>query len=108
VALGNNDSDCGNYLIQPQSSFLRDTGPLIGDLAESGADPAFATDWALGSYNVPHPMLRKHRIIALNTSFFSSKHENACNDTVPDPGQDMLSWLDRQLATRSVRARRSG
>jgi sphingomyelin phosphodiesterase acid-like 3 len=99
VALGNNDSDCGNYLIQPQSPFLRDTAPLIADLAESGADPAFAADWnALGSYNVPHPILRKHRIIALNTSFFSSKHENACNDTVADPGQDMLSWLDRQLA----------
>jgi hypothetical protein len=97
ISLGNNDSDCGDYLLQPDGEFLRGTLPVMADLLKV---PDFSlSNWTKhGSYSVPHPSLRRHHIIAANTVFFSARYRNACGDASGNPGDKLISWLDTELS----------
>lgn len=96
ISLGNNDSDCGDYLLQPDGEFLRGTLPVVADLL--GAPAASLSDWTkYGVYSVPHPSLRRYRIIAVNTVLFSARYRNTCGNTPDDPGEKLISWLDAEL-----------
>jgi hypothetical protein len=104
IALGNNDDICGDYFIQPNGPFLRDSAKLVGDLAGFAGADAFSATWnASGSYSLPHPTLRKQRIIVLNTVFFSPRYRNSCGDDSADPGENLLAWLAGQLAEAQSR-----
>ncbi|MBV9034771.1 MAG: metallophosphoesterase [Acidobacteriaceae bacterium] len=97
ITLGNNDSDCGDYSLQPDGEFLRGTLPVMADLLKTPASSL--PDWMkYGVYSVPHPSLRHYRIIAVNTVLFSARYRNACGDTPGDPGEELLSWLDAELS----------
>ncbi len=97
VSLGNNDSDCGDYLLQPDGEFLRGTLDTMADALKVPASDL--NEWTrYGVYSVPHPALRRYRIIAVNTIFFSARYRNNCGNTSGDPGQDLLSWLDAELS----------
>ena len=99
VALGNNDSACGDYFTESGGRFLRNTGPLVAALAGAADNSAFSAPWnAFGSFSVPHPMLRKHRIIVLDTAFLSSRHHNGCAAASTDAGSAMLTWLTHELS----------
>jgi sphingomyelin phosphodiesterase acid-like 3 len=101
IALGNNDDVCGDYFIQPNGPFLRDSAKLVGNFADADA---FSATWnASGSYSLPHPTLRKQRIIVLNTVFFSPRYRNSCGDDSADPGENLLAWLAGQLAEAQSR-----
>jgi len=93
--LGNNDSDCGDYAVAPDSAFLanfRDVWrPLVGSRS---FDRRFPTG---GYYHADVPALRNVRIIALNTNFFSTNYQNPCGKPGPDPGLRQLVWLDAEL-----------
>jgi len=96
ISLGNNDSDCGDYLLQPDGDFLRGTLPVMSDLLKVPASSL--PDWTeYGVYNVPNPSLRRYRIIAVNTIFFSARYRNACGNAPGDPGEKLLSRLDAEL-----------
>jgi sphingomyelin phosphodiesterase acid-like 3 len=91
-ALGNNDSACGDYVMQPGGPFLADLAatwrPLLGP--EAGT---FATSFPAGGYySVPHPTVPKTRLAVLNTVLFSPKYQN-CGPAPADPGKDELAWL---------------
>jgi len=104
IALGNNDDVCGDYFIQPNGPFLRDTATLVGNLTGIADVDAFSATWtASGSYSLPHPTLRKQRIIVLNTVFFSPKYRNSCGDGSADPGESLFAWLASQLAEAQSR-----
>jgi hypothetical protein len=99
--LGNNDSDCGDYELQPGGAFLKDTSAAVAKMLGPLADESSASDWAAsGSYSVPHPLLKHYRVIALNSVYFSPRYRNACAETsaAPDPAQNEMSWLAAQLA----------
>ena len=98
--LGNNDSDCGDYYLQPHGVFLRDTAGTVMSMLGPLADDSARSDWtSLGTYSVRHPALERVRIIALNSTFFSAKYENACGtDSASDPGRDEMNWLAAKLA----------
>jgi sphingomyelin phosphodiesterase acid-like 3 len=97
--LGNNDSDCGDYELQPNGAFLRDGSAVIAQLLGPLTDQTSADDWtALGSYSVPHPSLRHHRVIALNSVYFSPTYQNACSDIDDDPARKEMRWLRSELA----------
>ena len=99
IALGNNDADCGDYLIQSDGRFLRDTGPMVARLAGASYESAFSKPWnAFGSFSVAHPVLPRHRVIVLDTSFLSYRHEPGCGGNAVDTGNEMLSWLADELA----------
>jgi hypothetical protein len=100
--LGNNDSDCGDYAIAPDSVFLANVRDVWKPLVRSRSfDRRFPTG---GYYHADVPSLKNVRIIALNTNFFSSNYKNSCGKPGPDPGLRQLEWLDAELRL----ARREG
>ena len=91
-ALGNNDSYCGDYQIEPAGPFLAALQgiwrPLLGS-----AGGTFDETFPLGGfYSVPHPTVPRHRIVVLNSVFLSRKYKNACGSG-GDPVSLQLGWL---------------
>jgi hypothetical protein len=98
VTLGNNDSDCGDYLLEPRGPFLQDTRAIVAKLAQVSNDSAFAKSWtASGSYSMPHPTLVHYQIIVINSVLFSARYRNSCGHDAGDPGSDLLKWLRATL-----------
>lgn len=98
-ALGNNDSYCGDYQVEPAGQFLRATAQTWKGLfnSKSNAGLFLRTFPAMGSYSVISPHNRNHRIIVLNTTFFSSNYKNTCGDPGAEPGNDEMKWLETEL-----------
>jgi sphingomyelin phosphodiesterase acid-like 3 len=100
VALGNNDSDCGDYQLDAHSEFLSATGELVAkglpEAQRAGIQETFA---AGGYYSVPLPApVANARMLVLNDLFMSKKYAT-CGGK-PDPGAavEQLAWLAQQLA----------
>lgn len=101
--LGNDDSYCGNYMVEPESKFLTmfsDTWePMVNRNSEN---TTFKKDFSKGGYSlVNFPGNEDTKLILLNTVFFSPKYKNLCGDTTADPGKEELEWLSDLL--RSVK-----
>ncbi len=100
--LGNNDGDCGDYDLHPSGDFLKNTSAAVQAMLGPVADETSARDWsAAGTYNVQHPVLKKHRIISLSSVYFSPKYKDSCapaGATAGDPAKDELTWLATQLS----------
>jgi sphingomyelin phosphodiesterase acid-like 3 len=94
IALGNNDSECGDYSIQPGGPFLHDTAKLVTDL--SGAPDSDSYE-RYGSYSVSNPAVKHERIIVLNTVLFSPRYRDLCGHGTDDPGARELAWLAGKL-----------
>lgn len=93
--LGNNDSDCGDYAVTPDSPFLanfRDT--WRSSVRSHSFDRRFPTG---GYYHADVAGVRGLRIIALDTNFFSTKYANTCGNAGADPGAKELQWLEDEL-----------
>jgi len=94
-ALGNNDSDCGDYAVVPNGAFLADFRDVWGPVVRSRSfDRRFPSG---GYYHADVPSLKNVRIIALNTNFFSTDYKNTCGKPGPDPGVRELEWLEAEL-----------
>jgi hypothetical protein len=103
-ALGNNDSECGDYALQPRGAFLKDTSALIAKLLGPLGDEASLRDWAAsGSYSVPLPGLTHRRAIVVNSVYFAAKYRNACAAGGGDPALDEIHWLEGKLAEAKER-----
>ncbi len=98
-ALGNNDSYCGDYEVEPGGEFLRATAQTWRGLFKNSANANsfMRTFSASGSYSVIAPYKRNHRIIVLNTTFFSNNYKNTCGDPKAEPGRDEMRWLQAEL-----------
>lgn len=98
-ALGNNDSDCGDYNLEPAGQFLRTTARAWKGLLKSASNTnAFLRTFpAMGSYTVIAPRNRNHRLIVLNTTFVSTNYQNKCGDPSAQPGNEELKWLEAEL-----------
>lgn len=104
-ALGNNDSDCGDYELTPNGQFLK----VFTDAWTSavGRSSSFAGDFPAGGYYwVDPPALRGTRIVVLNTVFFSLNYDNACGPAGADPGATQLTWLNRTLRSAARQNKR--
>jgi hypothetical protein len=103
-ALGNNDSDCGDYAVAPDGAFLANFRDVWNGAVDSRSfDRRFPTG---GYYHADVPALYGVRIIALNTNFFSTHYENPCGTPGPDPGLQELMWLDAELQLARERGKR--
>ena len=103
--LGNNDSYCGDYQLEPSSPFLRETAKAwkiwFKDRFNSRAfTRTFPTR---GSYSIIAPNNRAHRLIVLNTTFFSINYKNTCGDQTADPGHDEINWFEAELRKADTR-----
>lgn len=93
--LGNNDSDCGDYAVAPDSTFLANFRDVWRPMVRSRSfDRRFPTG---GYYHADVPSLRNVRIIALNTNFFSTNYKNPCGKPGPDPALRQLVWFEAEL-----------
>lgn len=99
-ALGNNDSLCGNYKIEPDGPFLHATADLIrGMIGPAAVAPDFAATWQAGGfYSMPHPTAPGIRLVVLNDIFFTPRYSNDCGQAGSDPGAAELAWLQSTLA----------
>lgn len=99
AALGNNDSDCGDYRIDAHSAFLEGTAqPIVRTFPPRERRAAAASFAANGSYSVllPAPM-RPTRLIVLDDVFLSAKHATCSGAQDAADQQRLLSWLTHQL-----------
>ena len=99
TALGNNDSDCGDYKLDANSDFLKAVGQAVTQNFPAGErDGTLASFSQSGSYSVELPApLERTRLIVLDDLFFSAKH-TACSGQPDTAAQDALyTWLASQL-----------
>lgn len=98
-ALGNNDSYCGDYAVEPGGQFLDATARTWKTLLKHPANVSsfMRTFPAMGSYSILAPQNKNHRILVLNATFFSNKYKNACGDPKADPARDQMKWFEAEL-----------
>ncbi|WP_457092665.1 metallophosphoesterase [Microvirga sp. P5_D2] len=108
VALGNNDSECGDYKLEPGGAFLASLSNTVRDL--SGADH-LASDFqetftAGGYFAMRHPTLKDVTILVVNDVLWSIDYQDSCgaDDNVTDDA--MMAWLERQLEDARAAGRR--
>jgi sphingomyelin phosphodiesterase acid-like 3 len=94
--LGNNDSECGDYMIATKSDFLKSFSNEWGVLA---ANPAAATRFTeMGNYVLPHPTVPGMELISLNDVYWSNRYsEDSCTPQRGDQGHAEMDWLESQL-----------
>jgi sphingomyelin phosphodiesterase acid-like 3 len=102
--LGNNDSDCGDYAVAPDSVFLANFRDVWRSAVGSRS---FVRRFPTGGYyHADVPGVRDLRIIAINTNFFSTDYKNPCGKPGPDPGVQQLRWLDAELVLARLEHKR--
>jgi len=103
LALGNNDSTCGDYLTQRNGRFLRDVGaawrPLIAR-ASPDFDRAFRQS---GSYAVDLP--NRVTAVVVDDVPFSFRYRDACNGDGPNPVERALALVRRDARAAAARGR---
>ena len=106
AALGNNDSNCGDYQIDAGSNFLAQAGKVFTDaLPQSQQEEALKEFGAGGYYSVTMAApMHATRLIVLNDLFLSSKYRTCGGKPDPAAAAQQVTWLGSQLA----QARQSG
>ncbi len=111
VALGNNDTDRGDYA-EPSQAFLRSVGQ--GWSSEWGKIPTAARQSAVesfergGFYSVPNPVVARDELVILDSDPWVARNSTACSAGNPDPGgefawmEQVLSGLKREQRTATV------
>ena len=94
--LGNNDSECGDYMLATHSDFLSRLSKEWGALA---ANPAAAESFSeTGNYVLPHPTVPEMELVVLNDVYWSNRFApDSCHPESGDPGQAGMDWLESQL-----------
>ena len=92
-ALGNEDAFCGDYKIEPAGAFLRMFADAWLGWFGPDSESVRASFAQGGHYSVRMPALFRHRIIVVNSVFFSNLYENSCGSETQNPGGDEMSWL---------------
>ncbi len=100
VALGNNDSDCGDYQLDANSEFLRVSGREVTRnfpaFERQSAQDSFA---AGGYYSVSlSAPLENARLLVLNDIFMSKNYANCAGKAAPAAAEAQITWLRQQLA----------
>jgi sphingomyelin phosphodiesterase acid-like 3 len=103
--LGNEDSACGDYQVEPDGGYLAGVGTRWATLSHQPA--RFGEFHKYGAYKVAHPTVPDQDIIGLNNIYWSRSYSDNCNPAGGDPGSEMMSWLDRQLAETQQAGRKA-
>jgi sphingomyelin phosphodiesterase acid-like 3 len=108
LSLGNNDSSCGDYRIEPGGSYLAATRDAVRSLVGPGLVAADFDETYLagGYYAAAHPTLRDTTIIVLDDIMWSLWYRNSCGTTGLAPAHAMMSWFEKQLATAKAAGRK--
>jgi len=99
-ALGNNDSDCGDYKLDAHSDFLAATGESFAQGFPAAERKAAQDSFAAGGYysvTLPAP-LHNARLLVLDDQFMGSKYETCGGKDDQSAGDAQIAWLEQQLA----------
>lgn len=98
-ALGNNDSGCGDYQIDPGGAFLDAIAPaLSADVPVAERREARREISAGGDYGVTLPAPMQHtRLLVIDDVFMSSQYETCGGKPDPAPAGEQIAWLRSQL-----------
>jgi sphingomyelin phosphodiesterase acid-like 3 len=100
VALGNNDSDCGDYQLDAHSVFLADTGSEVTKNFPASERQATQESFAAGGYysvSLPAP-IENARLLVLNDLFMSNNYATCSGKADPAAADAQIAWLRQQLA----------
>lgn len=99
AALGNNDSDCGDYQLDANSAFLADTGRILtADFPAGERAEAERTFGEGGFYSATLPAPLKHvRVLVLDDLFMSRQYATCGGKPSPAPAAAQVAWLTKQL-----------
>lgn len=99
AALGNNDSDCGDYQLDANSAFLQESGQTIAaNLHGAEQARALETFSAGGYYSVSFPApVEDTRLLVLDDLFMSERYETCAGKSDPAPAAAQIAWLKQQL-----------
>ena len=104
AALGNNDSDCGDYQLDPNSEFLADTGKVMAADFSGAEKKQVSEEFAAGGYYNARMPLDHTRMLVLDDLFMGKKYSNCAGKPDDKPAKDQIAWLKQQLE----QARQSG
>ncbi|MEG9434628.1 metallophosphoesterase [Edaphobacter sp. HDX4] len=99
LALGNNDSSCGDYRLDPGMEWFK----ILSHVAADGVGPTWtkaATEsfGQGGYYSVKMaPPMKKTRIIVVDDTFLAGGYKSCKGDKNPEPGENQMAWLQTQL-----------
>ena len=99
LALGNNDSDCGDYQLDAHSDFLAHMGAdFTKDFPVSERKAAQDSFAAGGYYSVSLPAPIEHaRLLVLDDLFMGKTYRTCSNKDDATGANEQLAWLQQQL-----------
>jgi sphingomyelin phosphodiesterase acid-like 3 len=100
MALGNNDTGCGDYRLEPNSEFLARAGRILAEDLPEAERPRVEKEFAAGGYfSVPMPApMHDARFIVVNDLLFSPQYGNCAGKADPAPAALELAFLTTQLS----------
>ena len=99
ASLGNNDSDCGDYQLDANSTFLDETGKTLtadvpaGELKQAHADFAVGGNFSVA---LPEPFVRA-QLIVLDDLFMSRKYQTCAGKEDSSEATRQIAWLKAEL-----------
>jgi sphingomyelin phosphodiesterase acid-like 3 len=108
IALGNNDSECGDYQLEPGGAFLASLRDTVRELAgpdRLGQD-FDRTYTAGGYYAMRHPGRAETTILVVNDVLWSTSYRDVCGGDGAQAAAAMMDWLERQLGEARAAGRR--
>ena len=99
VALGNNDTGCGDYKLDANSSFLAEAGKIIAEGLPPTVREAAISQFAAGGYysvSMATPM-HDTRLIVVNDLFLSQKYTTCAGKSDTAAATAQMAWLEQQL-----------
>jgi sphingomyelin phosphodiesterase acid-like 3 len=100
IALGNNDSDCGDYRLDPHSEFLAAVAKEVTKDFSTAERQAAEVSFAAGGYyaaSLPSP-IQNARLLVLNDIFMSKSYATCSGKPDTTAAEAQLAWLRQQLA----------
>ena len=99
AALGNNDSDCGDYQIDANSEFLEAiVRTLTGDVPALERTEAQRTFAAGGYYSVALPAPMQHtKMLVLNDLFMARRYKTCSGKADAAPAAEQVAWMKAEL-----------
>jgi len=103
-ALGNNDSDCGDYKLDAHSEFLATVGEEVTKTLPADERKSAEETFAAGGYYSVRLPVRSARLLVLDDLFMSGKYTTCGGKADASGAEAQLTWLAQQLED----ARRKG
>lgn len=98
VALGNNDSDCGDYKLDAHSEFLRAIGAEVAKSFPVAERKGIVESYTAGGYFSARLPLRNARMLVLDDQFMGAKYATCGGKADRTATDAQVVWLLQQLA----------